>query len=83
MTRCALRPAFHFIDPDVFPAPSWLFSVEAIDGTDASHAELVFAQHAEEVMSLGSDREKHHYLQSVLDGYWIKEADGKADGDTD
>ena len=35
------------------------------------------------VTALGSDREKHHYLQGVLDGYWIKEADGKSDGETD
>ena len=32
---------------------------------------------------IGSDREKHHYLQGALDSYWIKEADRKADGDTD
>ena len=31
----------------------------------------------------GSDRDKYHYLQGVLDGYWVKEADGKADGEAD
>ena len=72
--------AFHSIDPDVFPAPSWLMDEAAIDGKDA---ELIFAQHAEEVTALGFDRDKYHYLQGVLDSYWIKEADRKADGETD
>ena len=72
--------AFHSIDPDVFPAPSWLMDEAAIDGKDA---ELIFAQHAEEVTALGFDRDKYHYLQGVLDSYWIKEAYGKSDGETD
>ena len=85
-TEEIIRLAFHSIDPDVFPAPSWLMDEAAIDGKDAELAELaelIFAQHAEEVTALGSDRDKYHYLQGVLDGYWIKEADGKSDGETD
>jgi hypothetical protein len=80
-TEDIIRLAFHSIDPEVFPSPSWLMEEAAIDGKDAELAELVFARHAEEVTALGSDRERHHYLQGVLDGHWIKEAEAKADGD--
>jgi hypothetical protein len=80
-TEDIIRLAFHSIDPEVFPSPSWLMEEAAIDGKHAELAELVFARHAEEMTALGSDREKHHYLQGVLDGHWIKEANAKADGD--
>lgn len=73
-----VRLAFHAIDPEVFPAPAWLLVVEAIDMRDADHAERIVAQHQEAAMALGSDREKHHYLQSVLDANFLLEADRAA-----
>jgi hypothetical protein len=74
-TEDIVRLAFSAIDPDVFPAPSWLLNVEAIDGKDADHAERIIAQHVDAVMALGSDREKQHYLQGVLDASTVIEAD--------
>ena len=70
--------AFHAIDPDVFPAPSWLLSVEVIDGADLHHAELVFAQHSRHVAELANDRLKHEYLQGALDAAVMVEEDRKS-----
>jgi hypothetical protein len=66
-----IRLAFHAIDPEVFPAPSWLLDAEAIDGADASHAELLVEKHAAHVAKLDSDREKQAYLQGVLDAAFM------------
>ena len=70
-----MRMAFHVIDPEVFPAPSWLLDAEVIDGADASHAELLVAKHAAHVARLDSDREKHAYLQGALDAAHIRAAE--------
>jgi hypothetical protein len=78
-TEDIVRLAFSAIDPDVFPAPSWLLNVEAIDGKDADHAELIIARHVDAVMALGSDREKLQYLQGVLDTAAVIEADRSAE----
>jgi hypothetical protein len=78
-TEDIFRLAFSAIDPDVFPAPSWLLIVKAIDGKDADHAERIIAQHVDAVMTLGSDREKQHYLQSALDAATAIEADRSAE----
>jgi hypothetical protein len=66
-----IRLAFHAIDPEVFPAPSWLLDAEAIDGADASHAELLVEKHAAHVAKLDSDREKQAYRQGVLDAAFM------------
>jgi hypothetical protein len=66
-----IRLAFHAINPEVFPAPSWLLDAEAIDGTDASHAELLVEKHATHVAKLDSDQEKQAYLQGVLDAAFM------------
>jgi hypothetical protein len=66
-----IRLAFHAINPEVFPAPSWLLDAEAIDGTDASHAALLVEKHATHVAKLDSDQEKQAYLQGVLDAAFM------------
>lgn len=66
-TEDIIRMAFHTIDPDVFPAPSWLLDVEAINGCDADHATLLMERYAGAVLDLGSDREKLSFFQGVLD----------------
>ena len=43
-TEEIIRLGFYTIDPDVFPAPSWLMDEAGIDGKDAELAELIFAQ---------------------------------------
>jgi hypothetical protein len=82
-TEEIVRLAFHSIDPEVFPVPSWQLNVEVIDGMDAGHAELIYALHAEVVMGLATDRQKQHYLQGVLDAEVIKNSDGESDGKKD
>ena len=74
-TEDILRLAFHAIDPDVFPEPSWLLAAEAIDGRDADHAALLVEKHNAAVMELPSDREKHAYLQGALDAAAMMAAD--------
>lgn len=66
-TEGIIRLAFHLIDPDLFPAPTWLSKAEVIDGADFHHAELVAAQHSTNVAELEHDRLKVNYLQGVLD----------------
>jgi hypothetical protein len=74
-----VRLAFSAIDPDVFPAPTWLLDAEAIDGVDASHAGLLVEKHAAHVAKLDSDREKQAYLQGVLDAAYMVAADTALD----
>ena len=76
-----IRLAFHAIDPDVFQPPSWLLDAESIPDNDADHATLLFEKHAESVMALGSDWEKHSYLQGVLDAYYLRVADNAGSED--
>lgn len=66
-TEDIIRMAFHAMDPDVFPPPAWLLDVAAIDGRDADHATLLIERYAGTLAGLGSDREKHAFLQGVLD----------------
>lgn len=74
-TEDIIRMAFHTIDPDVFPPPSWLLDVEAIAGCDADHATLLMERYSDVLAGVGSDREKHAFLQGVLD---INSITGKA-----
>jgi hypothetical protein len=69
-----VRLASTMIDPDLFPAPSWLLDVEAIDAKDVDHATRLAEQHRDEVHSYEYVALKQHYFQGVLD--W---ASGKAD----
>jgi hypothetical protein len=70
VTRTAeeiIRLAFSMIDPEVFEAPSWLLTEEAIDAADLHHAESVISLHADALRALAEDRMKYPYLQGVLD----------------
>jgi len=66
-TEETIRLAFHSIDPDLFPAPSWLLTVEAITEVDLRHAEMIVHRHKGDVEKLTNDRLKIAYLQGVLD----------------
>ncbi len=66
-TEEIVRLAFSMIDPELFPAPSWLLSVASISGRDANHAVLISEKHSPDVLALPSHIEKIHYLQGVLD----------------
>jgi len=72
-TEDVIRLAFHMIEPELFPAPSWLLFDEVIAGTDFHHAELLVAQHAANVEELDGDPLKTNYLQGVLDATTIME----------
>jgi hypothetical protein len=69
-----IRLAFVAIDPEVFPPPSWLLGVETISDVDTQHAKLVFKEHEAAVRELATDREKHQYLQGVLDAAFMMAA---------
>jgi len=74
-----LKLAFTMIDPEAFPAPSWLLTVEAMDLKDADHARLLADQHREPVDALASVAEKHAYFGGVLDAQAMMEAEMKSD----
>ena len=67
------RLAFTLIDHELFPAPSWLLHVEAIDVKDADHALKLADQYREKVASLDSIPLKLAYFQGVLD--WVSMED--------
>jgi len=75
------RMAFHAIDPELFPAPSWLLTVDSIDSVDVRHAELVFTGHVDQVEALANDRLKIAYLQGVLDFIAVAEAQRESSGE--
>lgn len=79
-TEDLLRLAFTLIDPDVFPAPSWMLEVEELDLKDADHARLLADLHREPVTALGSVIEKLAYFGGVLDAQVMMEAEMKSDG---
>lgn len=62
-----VRLAFSLIDPELFPPPSWLLTVEELDPKDADHARLLADQHREAVTALDCAELKVAYLGGVLD----------------
>jgi len=62
-----IRLAFHLIDEELFPAPSWLLHVETISIKDTDHARSFRDRHWEGVASLGDISAKLNYFQGVLD----------------
>ena len=58
------------IDPKVFPEPSWLLGVEAIELKDADHARRLADQYRDAVQSFGHVELKLAYFQGVLDAAW-------------
>jgi hypothetical protein len=71
-----VRLAFFLIDPKLFPEPSWLLPVEAIDAKDADHAVKLADTHRDKVQSYEHVELKLAHFQGVLD--WASmEASGK------
>lgn len=64
-----VRLAFSLIDPNLFPAPSWLLHVEAIDPKDADHASRLADEHSDKIKSYEHAEQKLAYFQGVLD--WV------------
>lgn len=62
-----IRLAFTLIDRNLFPEPSWLLPVEAIDGKDADHATRLANRHRDQVESYEHVAEKLAYFQGALD----------------
>ena len=62
-----VRLAFILIDPNLFPEPSWLLHVEAIDLKDADHATRLADQHRDKVQAFEHVELKLAHFQGVLD----------------
>ena len=62
-----VRLAFTLIDRNLFPEPSWLLHVEAINVKDADHAARLADQHRDKVRSFEQVELKLAYFQGVLD----------------
>lgn len=62
-----VRLAFTLIDRNLFPAPSWLLDVEAIDLKDADHARRMADQYRDKVQSCDQIELKLAYFAGVLD----------------
>ena len=75
-----LRLALTLIDPEIFPAPSWMLSVEALDMRDADHARLLADKHADHINGLPNIQLKLAYAAGVLDANFKLEADMKTGG---
>ena len=71
-----VRLAFTIIDRELFPEPSWLLHVEAIDVKDADHALKLADQYREKVASIDSIPLKLAYFQGVLD--WVSKEETPA-----
>jgi len=69
-----LRLAFTLIDPDIFPAPAWMFVDEAVDAQIVDHARLHAEKHQENVDQLESIQEKLAYFAGVLDSQAMMDA---------
>jgi hypothetical protein len=63
-----VRLAFSLIDRNLFPSPSWLLHVEAIDAKDTDHALLLAARYRDAVQAFAHVELKLAYFQGVLDG---------------
>jgi hypothetical protein len=74
-TEEIIRLAFHTIDSAVFPPPSWVMAVEAVDGRDGDHATLLIERYSDAVAALDTPGEKHAFMQGVLDIDYLAERD--------
>ena len=75
-----LRLALVLIDPELFPAPSWMLNVEALDLRDADHARLLADQHVGPINGLATVQEKLAYAAGMLDANYKLEAEMKSVG---
>jgi hypothetical protein len=62
-----IRLAFTMIDRNLFPEPSWLLHVEAINAKDADHATQHANRHRDKVESYEHVAEKLAFFQGALD----------------
>ena len=62
-----IRMAFHLMEPDVFPAPTWMLFTEQITEAEASVARDCIERHQAALKDCESDALKQVYLQGVLD----------------
>ena len=62
-----VRLAFTLIDPDIFPAPSWMAREDPLDAQDVDHALRIAEKHRANVESLPTAREKLAYQAGTLD----------------
>ena len=67
-----VRLAFSLIDPDLFPEPSWMLNIEAIDAKDVDHAIRLAELHRDTVQSYEQVELKLAYSQGVLDSVFIQ-----------
>lgn len=71
------RFAFTLIDSDLFPAPSWLLGVEALDAVECDHALRLAELYRDRVESYSSPQEKLGYFAGVLDAVYMTGQDEK------
>ena len=62
-----VRLAFTLIDPDIFPAPSWMAREDPLDAQDVDHALRIAEQHRDNLEGLQTAQEKLAYLAGALD----------------
>jgi hypothetical protein len=72
-----VRLAFTLIDRNLFPEPSWLLTVEAIDMKVADHARLLADRHRDKVESFDHVALKLAYFQGVLDWPAMEKTEGQ------
>jgi hypothetical protein len=68
--------ALTFIDPELFPEPSWMLGVEELDIREVDHAQLMADLHRAPLEELPSIPMKLAYGAGVLDGQWLLEKEG-------
>lgn len=57
-----VRLAFSLIDPDLFPPPSWMLTVEEVEFRKVEHARMIADSHREHVEALDEAELKIAYL---------------------
>ena len=62
-----VRLAFTLIDPDLFPAPSWMAREDPLDAQDVDHALRIAEKHRANVEALQTPQEKLAYQAGALD----------------
>jgi hypothetical protein len=80
-TEDILQLALALIDPDVFPAPSWMLDVEVLEMRDADHARLLAEKHTEPINALATALEKIHYARGVMDAQAMMEKEAGDSGE--
>ena len=74
------RLAFTMLDYRLFPAPSWMLQVEALDLKLVDHARRMADQYRGPVEELGSVEEKVAYFSGAVEAQEMIEADAEREG---